>query len=422
MPLRPGHAQPFYLLGLAAFVTVLGTLQPAFASEPQRPLPQHAAARDPSPSLSIPPGPHPVVVPPYRARIRAAHRLHAEKAKMACIDCHAKAKTSSRAEDWLGPAAASCDRCHELDHRKLTEDELAQNELCKKCHLQLPGPHATAHLRHSHASHARRNIGCSQCHVRVARLKDAVGSERLPTKARCVRCHAGRGRLDGDARAECTLCHESEGGRMRTRFQGQLLQPSHKTPSLEHGNDWLFRHGDVAGNEPSRCEGCHAVRECQACHDGRLRPRNIHPGDWLSAHAVAAKQDGTSCNSCHRQQSFCLSCHQRLGLGSSGAAANMGHRGALHPPASIWATGPVGPQHHSVQARRNLSECVSCHQERDCVRCHATGTPGGGSPFGVPLNPHPPGFAASCSSAWAQNPRPCLVCHRPDGSELMRCR
>lgn len=410
------------LLVLAALLTI-GWMSPwAIAEErPAPPISGEAAPRQAS-ALPLPRGPHPVVVPPYRAQIRAAHRLHAEKTQLTCVDCHPKSLSSSRSSDWLGPVAGSCDRCHELDHRKLDRDELAQNPSCKRCHLQSLGPRPSAHLNHSHAKHAVRKIGCPQCHGRVARLPDAVGTERLPIKSSCVRCHAGRGRLDGDARAQCPTCHESDGGRMRTRFSGQLLQPSHKTPSLEHTNDWLFRHGDTAGSDPSRCEGCHATRQCQACHDGRLRPRDIHPSDWLSAHAVAAKQDGTGCQSCHRQQSFCLSCHQRLGLGSSGAPAAMAHRGTIHPPPSVWVNGSAGPQHHATQARRNLSECTSCHQERDCVRCHATGTLSGGSPFGRSLNPHPPGFASSCSSAWARNPRPCLTCHRPDGPELLRCR
>jgi hypothetical protein len=141
-------------------------------------------------------------------------------------------------------------------------------------------------------------------------------------------------------------------------------------------------------------------------------------------HAVAAKQS-SDCGSCHRQQSFCLPCHQRLGLVSSGAPKTMQQRGSLHPPASVWTTGPRGARHHGVAAKRNLSECVSCHQERDCIRCHASGAvsvPGGSSPYGSSLNPHPPGFAATCRTYWERNPRPCLSCHRPDGLEISRCR
>lgn len=366
--------------------------------------------------------PNPVVVPPYRAAIRAAHRLHAEQTKLTCLDCHTKARSSVRSGDWLGPPSAVCERCHHVDHRQFDRTLSISDEQCKKCHLRSLGAHPTSHLQFAHASHARRNIGCPQCHGWIDRLPDAAGSERLPRKPTCERCHRGRGRLDGQASARCTTCHEAQGGRLRTRFQGQLLQPTATTPSLEHGTDWLLRHRDTAGNDPSRCEGCHAQRECQACHDGRLRPRRIHPGDWLSAHAVAAKQDAQSCSSCHRQQSFCLSCHQRLGLGASGAAAAANHRGATHPSGAVWTTGPVGPRHHGTQARRNLVECVSCHQERDCVRCHARDIPGTSSPAGSRANPHPPGFAANCSAFWAANPRPCLVCHRPEGLELQRCR
>lgn len=366
--------------------------------------------------------PNPVVVPPYRAGIRAAHRLHAEQTQLACIDCHPKALSSRQAGDWLGPSPAICERCHQVDHRTVKWSDLGASHECAKCHLRAPEPRPSSRLLHPHASHARHNIGCPQCHGWIARQPDAIGSERLPRKPSCVRCHAGRGRDDGGAVAHCTACHESEGGRMRTRFQGQRLQPTASTPSLEHGTDWILRHRDVAGNDPARCEGCHAQRECQACHDGRLRPRRIHPGDWLSAHAVAAKQDGLSCMSCHRQQSFCLGCHQRVGLGASGAAAAMARRGAQHPPASVWTTGPLGPRHHGIQARRNLVECVSCHQERDCVRCHARDVRGTSNPHGMQANPHPPGFGANCGQYWAANPRPCLVCHRPDGLELQRCR
>jgi hypothetical protein len=376
--------------------------------------------------LTLPRGPDPVVIAPYRARIRAAHRLHSEQAKMTCLDCHVRATTSSRAADWLGPSAESCERCHQVNHRSLDDRQIAGDGRCQKCHLGLYDERRTSHLHNSHASHRRRNIHCQRCHGRVERLPDAIGSERLPTKSVCIRCHAGRGSLDGAARSDCTLCHESEGGRIRTRFQGQLLKPGGTTPALEHGNDWLYRHRDTAGNDPRRCDGCHTTGECQACHDGRLRPRNVHPGDWLSAHSIAAKQDASGCSSCHRQQSFCLSCHQRLGLGPSGASAAMASRGAMHPPASVWTRGSAtAPTHHGTQARRNLSECVSCHQERDCVRCHATSAArgaGAGTTFGTSMSPHPPGFSASCASYWSRNPRPCLVCHRPDGSELLRCR
>jgi len=399
----------------------VATQTPALTAATQAP-PQHA--------------PNPVVVPPYSATIRAAHRVHAEQANLLCKDCHADVERSTETRDWLGPSAALCDKCHEPKHANLPAGSVAQGPDCAVCHLTDPEQrslhltgsalerHPTAHLQFSHAKHAKRHIGCAQCHGLVAKSRDALGSERLPRKPSCVRCHRGEGRIDGQAMATCVTCHESSGGLIRTRFEGQVLVPGLGMQALVHGPDFRLTHGTVAGNEPRQCQGCHTERQCQDCHDGRLRPRNIHPGDWLSAHAIASKQ-GNDCSSCHRLQSFCLSCHERVGLSSSGAAAAMRQRGSFHPSATVWTTGPRGPRHHAVAARRNLSECVSCHQERDCVRCHATNSLGGLgalSPYGSGHSPHPPSFAANCRGYFERNPRPCLSCHRPEDSAIQRCR
>ncbi|MGC4064539.1 MAG: cytochrome c3 family protein [Polyangiaceae bacterium] len=376
-------------------------------------------------------GPNPIVVPPYRAEIRAAHRVHAEQAKMLCTDCHARATSSQNAKDFLGPAASVCERCHDVRHDELATDGDPRGGDCVSCHLErahLAGATSagqlerrpTAHIEFSHAAHARHAIGCGQCHGQVAKRNDADGSERLPREPICVRCHRGQGARDGGARSACTTCHESEAGRMRTHFGSARLLPR-SSIAIEHGPQFRFTHGAVAGNDPKVCESCHHPRECQACHDGQLRPRSIHPSDWMAMHAIASKQ-GNDCGSCHRLQSFCLSCHQRVGVVASGAPRSIAERGNVHPPASVWLTGPRGERHHGVLARRNLAECVSCHQERDCIRCHAAGALGTTSTSSVSVNPHPPGFVANCRASWQRNPRPCLACHRPEGSELGLCR
>jgi hypothetical protein len=378
--------------------------------------------------------PNPVVVPPYRAEIRAAHRVHAEQAKMLCTDCHERATSSREAKDFLGPTAATCERCHAASHSTSSTSDDVHREACAFCHIETSAPSAaassamklerrpTAHLHFSHAAHALHAIGCGQCHGKVAKWADAEGSERIPRKPTCVRCHRGDSARNGGARSACITCHEAEAGRMRTRFGRERLLPS-SSLALEHGPQFRFTHGAVAGNEPKACESCHHPRECQACHDGRLRPRSIHPSDWMAMHAIASKQ-GNDCGSCHRLQSFCLSCHQRVGVVASGAPRALAHRGSVHPPASVWLTGPRGERHHGVMARRNLAECVSCHQERDCIRCHAAGAIGipGAPSSGSTSSPHPAGFVANCRDLWQRNPRPCLACHRPEGSEVRACQ
>lgn len=382
----------------------------------------------------VPRKPNPVVVPSYRARIRAAHRVHAEQTQLLCEDCHERAKSSTLTQDWLGPLALTCEKCHSIRHAEHW-GESPTAEICLSCHVDTQAPqnalasdrplerHASARLHFSHAKHAIRRIDCQQCHGNVKKMPDALGSERLPRKPTCLRCHRGEGRWDGEARATCITCHEADAGRMRTRFGVERLVPTEASLAMEHSADFRQTHRFVAANQGRNCEGCHTERECQSCHDGRLRPRDIHPADWHSAHAIAAKQ-GENCSSCHRLQSFCLSCHQRVGIVSSGAPRALSARGNVHPPASIWTTGPRGANHHGVAAKRNLTECVSCHQERDCIRCHAVGSSilGQSTPYGAGLNPHPPTFASQCRGYFARNPRPCLACHRPDGSEIQRCR
>ena len=100
------------------------------------------------------------------------------------------------------------------------------------------------------------------------------------------------------------------------------------------------------------CGNCHSERECVDCHDGRVRPRSIHPNDFLSLHAVEAQKNGASCTSCHRQQSFCLSCHQRSGVAQSGPFENFLGRGRFHPPKSVWTDGPRSSRHHAWEAQR----------------------------------------------------------------------
>jgi hypothetical protein len=194
-----------------------------------------------------------------------------------------------------------------------------------------------------------------------------------------------------------------------------------------HPANFAERHAVIAASDSAACGRCHAEDECSSCHDGRVRPRSIHPNDFLSLHAQAARSENSSCSSCHHAQSFCVSCHQRVGVAESGPTANYANRGRFHPPSSVWSSGARTAQHHAWEAQRNPSACVSCHTERDCIACHATrqlGGPGSGLPAGVgrTSNPHPAGFASRCGGALRDNARPCLVCHDPADPLLTACR
>ena len=343
-----------------------------------------------------------------RAELPAAHRVHAEKTRLVCVDCHQNAKTSGSANDWLGPSKDRCIACHAERFDAVVV-------------AQPPSPK----IRISHAKHAKKSIDCAVCHGRVNERDDAVSSEHLPSMAKCLGCHSGTKASRLNAGTDCRLCHWSRGGVIQTRFREGLLLPSNSLGPIEHKGNWVYGHGDAAMNQGSLCLACHKEPECVACHNSPLRPRSIHPSDWLRLHGIEARQQGTACATCHRSQSECLTCHLRVGLTQAGPRAVALNRGRFHPPPTIWTDRPRTGQHHAVQARLHMDECVSCHQERDCAACHATagvGGPGNGTPFGRGISPHPPAFRAQCRGIVSKNPRACLVCHRADDFELIPCR
>lgn len=375
-------------------------------------------------------GPSKAIFPPQKLTIRFNHKFHVKDQGVQCKTCHAGAATSESVNDKLTPKPLVCDSCHGTDHTDLAKvapgDEASGK--CNFCHLgykngdgnsvaklEIPRPN----MVFNHKKHAARNIACQQCHGDVEKLELAT-RDQLPRMKGCFNCHqhpdaAAR----GDAKSACETCHvkgnQQEGGRIKTMFASGVLQPPRWLHNAGHGPDFIQRHKMVAANDSQFCASCHKEEFCTACHDGRVRPRSIHPNDYLSMHPIEARLATQKCQSCHREQSFCLSCHQRAGVsmsGPSGAAMT----GRFHPPKAEWSDPPRRPGHHSFEAMRNLNACVSCHIERDCVICH------GGKGIGGGFNPHNGGFAASCSTQFKRNPRPCYVCHDPGATVLARCR
>lgn len=370
-------------------------------------------------------GPSEVVFPPQQVPIRFDHAVH-HRAGAKCVDCHRAAVTSTRASDKLTASGASCDRCHGTQHTALGSVSAGDGKMgaCGTCHEGQPDSDAVVtrvripnpRLKFNHRIHAARNIGCGQCHGAVQRVGKATRMH-LPRMRACLTCHDLPDDSRGDAKAGCQTCHLTDpSGRMRTQFDnGRLLPP--RWMGAQHRAGFEHDHGVVAANDSRLCARCHGEDECAACHEGKVRPRNVHPNDFLSMHGVAAKQNAQSCSSCHRQSSFCTTCHMRAGVTSTGPPWARLNQGRIHPPSEVFVQAPVTSRHHATEARRNLMACVGCHVERDCVSCHAT--QGGG---GMGVNPHPAGFASRCRSALSRNARPCLVCHEPGDARLSPCR
>jgi hypothetical protein len=373
-------------------------------------------------------GPSEAVFPPQKLTIRFNHKLHVGAQKLQCKTCHAGATTSESVNDRLTPKATTCDGCHGTSHddlNRVTPGDDATGK-CNFCHLgykegdgnlvakfAIPRPN----MVFNHKKHAARNINCQQCHGDVQELELAT-RDQMPRMRGCFNCHqhpdaAAR----GEAKAACETCHikggATEGGHLKTAFASGEMQPPRWLHNAQHTPDFVQRHKYVAANDSQFCSNCHKEEFCTACHDGRVRPRNIHPNDYLNMHAVEGRLATQKCTSCHREQSFCLGCHQRIGVSMSGPNRDSGR---FHPPKAEWSDPPRRPGHHSFEANRNLNACVSCHIERDCVICH------GGQGIGGGFNPHSGNFVGGCATQFKRNPRPCYVCHDPGASVLQRCK
>jgi len=344
------------------------------------------------------------------------HARHAALG-LTCERCHSTAKDSVRPADRLLPPESVCFECHAPAEGPAAADG------CATCHpgyrpasmpaearntaLARPYPapivRPLAQINFGHRTHIARGAVCADCHPGVEASTSAARTF-LPDMATCVACHTRQG-----ASVQCATCHPTgPDGRLKTALPAGPLMPT--TGPGDHRGDLLRSHRMAATADPDSCATCHAPSTCDRCHVGHIKPLSLHPFDYVRTHGIEAARDTASCAGCHRAQTFCLDCHVRSGVSIVSGPAVFGATvgGARFHPAGFvgQATEPAGPNHHRYAARRNMQSCASCHQETDCVVCHAADAPAG---LGAG-SPHPPGF--DCGRALDVAARGCLKCHR----------
>ena len=212
--------------------------------------------------------------------------------------------------------------------------------------------------------------------------------------------------------ASCTDCHNhsadvEEGGcaRCHTDLRKYPLKP---IAQFSHGGDYVKQHGRTARSSSEACAKCHDQRFWSDCHGKSNSTRIevkfaedvdrdfIHRGDYVARHALEAKADQALCQRCHGT-SYCQSCH----------ALNNRATGTLNPrsPHPEGYAMP-GPRSHAVEARRDIANCASCHDQgarTNCIQCHKVGGIGG--------NPHPGNWSKQHSPAESRSRGVCLNCH-----------
>jgi hypothetical protein len=403
----------------------------------------------------VPSGPSPLIYPSELLPIRFDHAAHA-RLGATCDGCHSTAAGSMLAADNLIPGEAACRGCHAIDRAQPTKTVATGKGAarCDACHVDGGGngwmpvnavsqpPRVVLtrpNLKFNHRLHATRGIGCELCHGNAS-AEGMVTRVDLPMMASCLGCHNGK-EAGKQATSRCSACHLTEpDGRLQVALATPatiaaggtgLLQPSGSLRGFDaHGPTFRRDHAQ-AGRDESYCLSCHRRNECVDCHGGVVKPPDIHPADYVTLHVPDARRNVPDCSSCHRLQTFCIGCHQRTGVASDPTGGLPGVKPQnpfgtgtgvkqFHPPG--WARDAAGlpiatprPQSHSVQAKRNIRTCVSCHREESCLACHSSDPTRGPS-----FSPHGPNFGATarCRFLAARNQRACLKCHAIGAAEL----
>lgn len=391
---------------------------------------------------------------------RSCHATGTDSAYMAvgaarptrCIGCHAHEAPKHIADN------AVCSTCHVrlADASQVADDRI----------LNFPRPdsHSAADWGSAHADQARSDgARCATCHTRescarchpnasalepiqslgsaprVARLV-ASKAPRYPTPASheeedWVSKHGGIARggvascSNCHAQASCRSCHvgqlasrairslplpapgDGPGVRLRGEAQrliardrrydeGAIVRLAATTDTTVqhivrvHPPGFATAHGSSAASGRATCTGCHEERFCSSCHAG-TSSRRFHPVNFLARHPADAYAQERNCSTCHNTESFCRTCHVKSGVGGRGATSTT----AFHTGQPAWVL------QHGQAAREGLTACTSCHQQRDCMRCHS-------AVGGWGVSPHGTNFDASRVSA--RNKQVCLVCHGSD--------
>ena len=399
---------------------------------------------------------HEAIYPAQRIPIEFSHRLHLEydadagEKPIGCDGCHSDANDSLKASDLLLPKVlpknqkdksgpwwpdhdACAGGCHDIETAEAGKT-VDPASACETCHLGfdrkkkrvLPASWPAPNLIFNHKVHVGdQKLPCERCHFGAT----GIGMEQvelstryqLPKMKTCLECHNGAG-----APSDCKVCHVTDAsGRLQVSFATAPLRPMQGDPlGLDHGPRYELTHGTRAKLDRRVCAECHTDSYCATCHDSLQKPISVHPNDFITLHPVQAKMDSLQCDSCHRYQSFCAACHERVGIGMSSdptlRARNVTVHGNTPQEIADFVDGiPTNPRHHAIAAARNINQCISCHREESCLKCHSSRSKLPTAPRSV--NPHPDGFAGRCRTLVQANDRGCLKCHTAADLE-MKCQ
>jgi hypothetical protein len=254
---------------------------------PESPVIQALALDPRAPAFTV--ASQPIPASHANANFIRSHGKEAQRGSATCATCHTR---------------ASCMTCHVGNTPRIIAS------------LPVAGPGRAAGaqpVRRAPASH-------------TADFRERHGPEASARPATCETCHT---------RSSCLECHRPDRGR----------------PSSYHPQDFLTRHPSSAYSPEANCSDCHNPAQfCQSCHQqsglvarGRLGTAGYHDAfrGFNLGHGQAARQSLESCVGCHAERD-CTACHSAVGGGSRFS--------------------PHGPGFNAARARaKNPAVCIACH-------------------------------------------------------------
>lgn len=228
------------------------------------------------------------------------------------------------------------------------------NSLCVSCHVIKP--YYDSFLQSTHNANL-----CVDCHRQPTLLSDFFYRVRafrnLVVYFTVGELKPGRVKLNLKV---CFACHVE--AREITPTGDIIID--HKKHSTQEGIACLDCHtkiGHRERKEPSaameNCYKCHgkvkgASDECTLCHSAKGATKSHRLPKWKTeVHGREALNQGTeACLECHtKPKGFCTDCHQKRPL-----SHDLG-----------WN------YEHSRLAKKTKEGCLTCHQNKYCLRCHS---------------------------------------------------
>jgi len=342
--------------------------------------------------------------------IKFSHSLHSELVE--CADCHSTVAESTSLTDRLLPNHDNCVDCHDLDD---------ENE-CKTCHVNEnyePLIQKKTELIYNHKIHKLQGMNCIDCHKGLDKVDYSFeSSEVIPSMEICAACH-NEVKIATNA---CESCHIST---------YNLLPQNHR--NVDYTRSHKFQAWEVNAN----CMMCHDNNTCQDCHVSTtgITEMNLpddfyapyYPGNSVDgpkqqvilkvhgdfgyrySHGIDAKGKTSECQTCHQIETFCAGCHQSENRDF--ALAGIVPSSHLMDNFKTFGVGSGGGEHATL-ARRDIEQCVSCHDvqgaDPTCITCHldSDGIKG--------TNPktHATNFMSGVEGDWHENQGSiCYNCH-----------